>query len=356
MHRTYDCVNGGTGGLQTVLPANGKHPEWTIGSSVIVNFEFEPNADISKPLDLDTQLSGGATGTMRFSSYHLVPIHVTWKAIDGWTNVDDQIDPWTKKTNGKRIFPDYKTPKDTEIRHKLQVIVKTSPVLQGKTVYVKAFDVDDSTSEEFDRDKYVNSSTYGQIVIDTNGKAGEDNLTDYQGTQQNGQFWNETTSAWDGQTAHGIIDANGETKFYFRAGMQPGNNYRVIASVNNESMYAGVQTSDPTAPKYLGSELNQNGSAPASPLLTVWRRLWVENDSMKAIPVDPAPYIYKRNDLSSDIANPIVHARTLNSAGAGTVFSISPISAASSFLELEHGRIIVQSVTHDPVTGTERWR
>ena len=319
----------------------------TILSVEPLNIEIPANLLLSDWVELKPPLTPNAETTQSIAT-----MEVTWQPIDGWDNVSDHIDPWTNKTNGKRIFPDFNDPADTEIRHKLQVIVKSSPDLYGQTIYVKAFDVDDSTSEDFDKDKYVNSSTYGQIVNDTNGKAGDDNLPDYQGTQQNGQFWNETTSAWDGQTAHGIIDANGETKFHFRVGMQPGNNYRVIASVNNESMYAGVQTSDPTVPKYLGPELNQNGSAPASPLLTVWRRLWVENDSMKAIPVDPAPYIYKRNDLSSNIANPIVNARTLNSAETGTVFSISPISDASSFLDLEHGRIIVQSFTHDPVTGT----
>jgi hypothetical protein len=272
----------------------------------------------------------------------LVPVEVRWEAIEDFDNVDDHIDPWNKPIHGKRIFPDFKDPDDTTIRHKLHLLVKTHPALAGKTVYVKAFDVDDSTSEEFDLNLEGT-----EPVIDTNGKSGGDNLPDYLNTQLGGQFWDEDTSAWGGQTMTGVVDANGETKFDFRVGMQPGNNYRVVASVDDESMYDGVQVTNANADKYLGPGDSQTGGASASPLLTVWRRLWVENDSMEAIPIEDG---IKRNDLSADTPNPIVNAATLNAAGTDTVFYISPISDASSFLNLENGQIIVQNVVH-PVTG-----
>ena len=121
------------------------------------------------------------------------------------------------------------------------------------------------------------------MVIDANGKAGGDNLTDHYSTDKNGHFWDNTSSTWGGNTSSEVIDANGEATFDFRVGMQPGNNYRVVASVIDEIMYAGVQTTDPAEPKYLGPEIAQDGGAAASPLLTVWRRLWVENDSMLAV-------------------------------------------------------------------------
>ncbi len=274
----------------------------------------------------------------------LVPVEVTWKPIDGWTNVDAHIDPWSDppKEKGSRIFPCYKDPDDTELRYKLQVVVKTSPALVGKTVYVKAFDVDDSTDEGFD----LNAEGTAP-VIDTNNKAGDDNLPDYLNTPLTGQFWNEASSSWGGQTATGVVDANGETKFHFRVGMQPGNNYRVVASVNDEAMYAGVQTTNPSADKYLGPEFYQNGEAPATPLLTVWRRLWVENDSMEAIPTDT--YGYKRNDLSSDLTSPIIYSTNFD--GTNTRFKITNVTDYSSFSNLENGRFIAQSVVH-PVVGT----
>jgi hypothetical protein len=269
-------------------------------------------------------------------------VNVRWQAIDGFENVDDHIDPWTEKKNGKRIFPCFKDPDDTLIRHKLELIVQLSPGYAGKAVFVKAFDVDDNTSEAFDLDEHGLAP-----VVDTNGKAGDDNLTDYLGTPKTGQFW--TGSAWGSNTAQGTVDTNGEAKFIFRVGMQPGNNYRVVASVIDESMYAGIQTQDAEAAKFLGPRPEQTGGAFATPLLTVWRKLWVENDSMEAIPIDQ--FGYKRNDLSADTANPIINEATVDAAGTGTLFYISPINDPTSFIQLENGHIIVQSTEHR-VTGS----
>ncbi len=79
------------------------------------------------------------------------------------------------------------------------------------------------------------------------------------------------------------IDAKGEAKFILRVGMQPGNNDRVVASLMDEKMYEGVQVTNPTGPRFLGTKSLQNAGAPASPLLTVWRRRWVEKDGIVAI-------------------------------------------------------------------------
>jgi hypothetical protein len=270
----------------------------------------------------------------------IVPVEVNWKAIVGFDNLSDHTDPWMNPVYGKRIFPDYKDPNDTEIRHKLEVIVKTSSAHEGKAVFVKAYDVDDSTSEAFD---------VSPAVIDPNGKAGGDNLPDFLNTPLNGQFW--TGSAWGNETAQGTVDANGETKFIFKVGMQPGNNYKIVASVIDESMYSGVQTADPATAKYLGPESNQNGGAPATSLLTVWRRLWVENDSMEAIQTDA--FGYKRNDLSSDNQSPTIDSAFLN-ASSNTEFQIPMISDHSSFSDIDNGRIIIQSISH-PVIDTSIW-
>ncbi len=268
-------------------------------------------------------------------------INVEWRAIEAWGNVDDHIDPWTKKANGKRIFPDFKDPDATELRHKLEVIVKTSPALFGRKVYVKSFDVDDSTSEDFDLDE--NGTT---PVIDTNGKVGDDNLTDYLNTPKNGQFW--TGSTWGGQRAQGTVDANGETKFIFRVGMQPGSNYRVVASLIDETMYADVQTSNPLAAKYLGPEASQDGGTAASPLLTVWRRLWIENDSMGEIGTYSGGND-KKNDLTSDVSNPTVKNTVIGNGQ--TIVQFNPtISDQSSLRNLEHGTLILPpNGSHQPI-------
>ena len=172
-------------------------------------------------------------------------------------------------------------------------------------------------------------------------------MSDYLGTAQSGQFW--TGAGWGGDTAQGIVDTNGEAKFIFRVGMQPGNNYRVVASLLEPSMITGIQVTTSTAPKYLGPAFAQNAGAQASPLLTVWRRLWVENDSMAVIPVDP--FGYKRNDLSADLDPPVIRNVSFAAATGNTTFGIDEITDQSSFLNLQNGRMIVQGVTH-PVVST----
>lgn len=59
---------------------------------------------------------------------------------------------------------------------------------------------------------------------------------------------------------------------------------------------------------------------------------------------------YQKNDLSADNPNPVIDAVSLNFSGTNTIFTISPITDSSSFLNLENGHINVQSVEH-PVTG-----
>lgn len=288
-----------------------------------------PPAYPPKPEDTPAPMLGGiAMKNGKQYPVMLVPVTVTWSAIAEYDNVDAQVDPWTNKTNGKRIFPDYKDPDDTTMRDKLELIVTTSPALFGKTVYVKAFDVDDSTDESIDHERFGDPAT--PPVIDTDDK-GDDNLDDYKDTPKVGQFW--TGSTWGGATATGTVDVNGETRFVFGVGMQPGNNYRVVASVIDESMYTGIQTSDPAAAKYLGHELAQNGAAPASPLLTVWRRLWVENDSMKAI--DSYPDGDLKNDLTSDMQSPTI--QQVFASTDITTFYIPTISDRTSFTGPQNG-------------------
>lgn len=350
LRTVYDCQPDGSGNASIFQPAGTLPPTRTVYSHETVKFEFDPNSIDSKPLDVNSQLSGEPVGKSVQSEYRVIRPEVSWKAIGDHDNLGDHVDPWTNKPNGKRMFPDYMNPNDTEIRPQVEVIVKTSPDLVGKAVFVKAFDVDDSTSEDFDREKNdYDPNTQEDAIIDTNGKSGEDNLIDYIGTPKNGQFW--TGAAWGNNTTQGIVDGNGETKFIFRVGMQPGNNYRVVASIIDESMYAGVQTTDAASLYYLGPELHQNGEAPASPLLTVWRRLWVENDSMRKIPKDQ--FFKKRNDLSSNFSDPVIDDKRMNVGGTDTVFSIPKISDASSFISLENGHIWIQSQNQShPVTGT----
>jgi hypothetical protein len=271
----------------------------------------------------------------------LVCPKLEWQAIGGFENLDTHTDPWTNQAKGKRIFPCRKNPNDGSIRHKLRLVATGG--LKGVELFVKSFDIDDSTSEAFDADIDT-----GQPVIDTNTEAGDDNRPDYIQTASAGHFWNAPTRTWGGHTANKTFGADGRAEFDYRVGMQPGNNYRAVASVGDAAGYAAVHVLNDTQPGYLGHELGQDGGAIASEPLTVWRRLWVENDSMAAIPVDQ--FGYKRNDLSADLT-PLVFSANYNAVSARTDIRIPPISDRSSFEALDNGKLIVQSQSH-PVLAT----
>ena len=178
---------------------------------------------------------------------------------------------------------------------------------------------------------------------------GNDNVVDYLSTLNTGQFWNSQTKAWGAATSSKKFGANGKVDFDFKVGMQPGSNYRASASVGDEQGYAHIQITNPyETATYIGPELIQTANAIISEPLTVWRRLWLENDSMAAIPEDS--YGYKRNDLSNGIDPRIVNAQYLASTGL-TSLEISPVGDVFNFENLENGRLIVQNQTH-LVAGT----
>ena len=264
---------------------------------------------------------------------------VEWVAVDSYNNLDNHVDPWGQTTvQGKRIYPDYKDPNSSQIRHSVKLVVKGG--LEGIPVYAKAFDIDDSTSESFDED------LDGSAHIDTNGKSGDDNLPDYLNTLKTGQFWKD--NSWSGAEVDDKFDSTGKKEFYFRVGMQPGNNYRSIISVKDSSGFDGVQTSNATANGYLGPQTAQNGGKLASEPLTVWRHLWIENDSMSQIPRDNEGY--KMNDISQDLGSArVIRAVNLVSANE-TQFVVDQPQDAYNAKNLEHGRIVVQGVSHDILT------
>ncbi len=75
-------------------------------------------------------------------------------------------------------------------------------------------------------------------------------------------------------TGTGTTDVNGEARFTVTVSMQPGNNYRAGASVVQIAINATTQAqADTNSPPQ--NVLFTN-------MLTVWRKLWVERDTMVA--------------------------------------------------------------------------
>ncbi|MGB0992691.1 MAG: hypothetical protein ACPG32_09505 [Akkermansiaceae bacterium] len=266
----------------------------------------------------------------------LLPIQVEWVAIPGYDNIDDHVDPWFKVKRGKRIFPGYKNPGSTqEIQHK--VTLKISGGLPGMSVYGVAYDIDDSTSEKWDF-----TLTTLAPVIDVNGSNGSDNLADPYNIPQNGQFWD--ASQWGNDELVGQLNANGKLENDFRVGMQPGNNYRVVVFVGaipDPNIYGIPQTQDPTAANYL-SISDYNGIGAVSPALTVWRKLWIENDSMQAIATDAGGF--KENHLGTDIQSTLYSIESLS--GGGTKIGIHPNEYSTTNFPIENGSIQIENTRY----------
>lgn len=127
----------------------------------------------------------------------------------------------------------------------------------------------------------------------------------------------------------------------FAVSLIPGDNYRFVAALSPASI-VGVQgrQADAGAGVYdaTGTAIPENGnpaSMKATPLLTVWRRLHVEVDSMAAVPITGLQknsvqrFLQEFNPLSTDVAvngdrdlvdlpNGLDDSPRLDSAGAGT--------------------------------------
>jgi hypothetical protein len=172
------------------------------------------------------------------------------KSVDFEAYLDnDPPDSNPNAGGGKRMYPDKKSYGDTYPDRRKQVRVVATLIgaaLDNQHVYFRSFDVDDPS----------NSS-----VIDTNGAVGNDN-----------HAGSGTLSATDA-----VTDGSGEARVTFTVGMAPGDNYRVAASLNSNKLL------DP----YLTQAMADAGTPPTgvafSPMLTVWRKLWVERDYMAPV-------------------------------------------------------------------------
>jgi hypothetical protein len=248
-------------------------------AEILADNPAQPNFFLNDPnglLGVDRPTSGIDTKTATL----IVPkLELTWltKPLSGNLEIDDNKDYVTgdfMPGGGKRIWVGAKSPSDVaNMRNTLMLKIKTSPPLPGKTVWLKSFDVDDTTPEVYDVDRIIDQSP-----------AGKDNLNDILGTPLSGWF---PSAGINSSTMAQQLDANGEALVEFVVGMQPGNNYRVAATVfpiNNENL---LQVDSPADNYYVSAYTDTikggfNGSL--SPLLTVWRKLHIEVDSMDAPP------------------------------------------------------------------------
>ena len=176
---------------------------------------------------------------------------------------------------GVRILPDrpQSVPEDPdpgieatrkEARRRVLIRIQVTPPIPGINVGVRVMDVDDPTAD---------TRATGSAL---DREAGPDNRREDPRDLTNDTF--PTTTG-------GVLN------LIFIVTPQPGNNYRVVATTNPADLGRLVAPQpDPTASVTLaGNAISVSGTVAQAPimqseLLTVWRRLHVEVDSMAAIP------------------------------------------------------------------------
>jgi hypothetical protein len=229
-------------------------------------------ASANFPLPEGVSLQGGtilltsppvAPGNM--ASYDLLPIEIKWEAKPEFANVDDNPDPWTNQSNGKRIFVGAtEDDHDGEMRRELNVKVRI-PGYSNQPVYLKVFDVDDPSQV-----------SNGQ-VLDPNGPAGDDNMHAV-GLGDNWGYFLPQRS----KQVTATLDSAGEATVQFMVNQQPGNNYRVAVAIK-ESDLNSLQVSGPGSGFVTADSSAVSGfNGALTPMLTVWRKLHIEVDSMAA--------------------------------------------------------------------------
>jgi hypothetical protein len=171
-----------------------------------------------------------------------------WQALPG--NIALDVCP----NNGdKRIFPGKQTPGDGAAadRRKVHLKATLNPVVQGCTVHFRTWDVDDP----FDQ----NHPGMPNVQLIDNNATGPDNRPTPEGPVP----------------LVGTTDAQGEATVTFTVSMQPGNNYLAGASGIIDAINAATQV-----------DADANNAPPRvrfTEMLTVWRKLHVETDSMAAV-------------------------------------------------------------------------
>lgn len=223
---------------------------------------------------------------------------LTYELID---TTDLPIDANPNAGGGLRIFPNDKVPDDPVDRRKIRVKARLNRVAAGGRIYFRNFDVDDPSADT--------------APIDTNDtasvKTGNDNNGNVDGTQATrGGLLSVPVSnppnPFDCQpfTNAGVsgmsclTDTSGVATVDFTVTMQPGDNFTVVASPDLDYISSLVPTADginlkdtnniqtPVTRTDDNACLTSTSKACRADMLTVWRRLHLEVDSMGDVGAD----------------------------------------------------------------------
>jgi hypothetical protein len=179
-------------------------------------------------------------------------------------SVNSVLDDNPNIEGGRRIFPDKDSPTDMLNKRVVKVTARLNTnFVDTSQVHVtfKAFDVDDPSIDS---------------VIDPNGITGDDN----RGSPKSGTFSPVPTTTGTSDTITVSPTQGGIAIVYLSVTIQPGDNFVVSASV--DSAYIGNISVSGTGLNHSIDGALPTKIAKRTEMLTVWRRLHVEVDSMGA--------------------------------------------------------------------------
>jgi hypothetical protein len=217
-----------------------------------------------------------------------------------WQQIQGPLDVNPNAGGGTRIFPDRQTPTGTVMTR-----VRASATTQlgaNKTVYFRAFDLDDPSTDA--------------TAVDPNGASAGDN----RGTPQTGTL--SATSA--------VTDASGNAFVNFDVTMHPGDNFVVAAS--DDQAYLNSLTPNASELVDGSGRMLPTTKASKTQLLTVWRKLHVEMDTM--------------GPVAGNRVTGTVGTLTPNTSINRTVIAAGTTLEANRF---ENGRIVLDRVGSYPV-------
>jgi hypothetical protein len=281
---TFNAIPSPAGSVFFFTSLGQVDPSWSglsgatgVGYSTTVTF----NTASSNNHDYKTVIASVQNGTNNTANVLVVNgvQSVTIDKIDQATLFDDNPNTGL----GKRVFPDKNGPSDTVDRKRVRVNALTS-LGSKKTIYFKSFDLDDPSTDAG--------------PVDTNGPTGNDNRG---GQGSAAQFGILSAVGGTGTTnsASAKTDNNGTASVDLTVTMQAGDNFMVAAS--DDSAYLNGLTVNQILLQDSGGNIVGSGTpkAKASPMLTVWRRVHLEVDSMEAVPTTGS----QKNSITGNITS-----------------------------------------------------
>lgn len=196
------------------------------------------------------------------------------------------IDGMHTPEEGWRIFPDKNAPSDGTDRATLRVKATVAPAnVPNMNVYFASFDLDDPSATG--------------LPIDTTGNDGVDNNGDVGGSKS-GDFSNSASGACGASGTTGTVAlhirtidcpvSNNTTSTDFKVTMQPGDNFAVAATLDDTYRRDAIRVNTMDGSRLInaasqiipisGEPNSNNVQGIRTDMLTVWRRLHIEVDSM----------------------------------------------------------------------------